>query len=94
MQTEEIKRLTELSLSEEIAHAQSIITEGLERFQHDELYIAWTGGKDSTTMLWLYREACNALGKPLPKTMFIDEGSVFEEIWELVEVGTPIEILP
>jgi len=85
MQPDEIKRLTELSLAEKIEHAKSIITEALDRFSPDALYVAWTGGKDSTTMLWLYREACNALGKPLPKTMFIDEGSVFEEIWELVE---------
>ena len=85
MEFDEIKRLTELSLTEKIEHAKSIITEGLERFSHDELYVAWTGGKDSTTMLWLYREACNAAGKPLSRTMFIDEGSVFEEIWELVE---------
>ena len=85
MEPDEIKRLTELNLTEKIEHAKSIIAEGLERFSQDALYVAWTGGKDSTTMLWLYREACNALGKPLPKTMFIDEGSVFEEIWELVE---------
>ena len=44
-------------------HAKSIIAEGLERFSQDALYVAWTGGKDSTTMLWLYREACKALGK-------------------------------
>jgi len=85
MEIDEIKRLTELSLDEKIEHAKSIIATALERFSPQALYVAWTGGKDSTTMLWLYRETCNALGKPLPKTMFIDEGSVFEEIWALVE---------
>jgi len=24
--------------------------------------VAWTGGKDSTTMVWLFREACKELG--------------------------------
>ena len=66
MEPDEIKRLTELSLTEKIEHAKSVIAEGLERFSQDALYVAWTGGKDSTTMLWLYREACRALGKPLP----------------------------
>jgi phosphoadenosine phosphosulfate reductase len=45
--------------------------------------VAWTGGKDSTTMVWLFREACKELGVPMPKCMFIDEGYVFEEIWDI-----------
>jgi phosphoadenosine phosphosulfate reductase len=77
--------LMNLTLHEKTQQSREIIREALERFSEDELYLAWTGGKDSTTMLWLYRQVCKELGQPLPKAMFIDEGQVFEEILELVQ---------
>ena len=85
MEPEDIQRLTAFGLDKKIEHSKSIIAEALDRFSGDQLYVAWTGGKDSTTMLWLYREVCQQLGKSMPKAMFIDEGSVFEEILELIE---------
>lgn len=78
-------RLMDLPLEEKIEHSKAVICEALERFSQDELYIAWTGGKDSTTMLWLYRQVCQEQHRPLPCAMFIDEGHVFEEILELVD---------
>jgi phosphoadenosine phosphosulfate reductase len=74
-----------LTLTEKIEQSKNIIREALTRFSHDDLYVAWTGGKDSTTMLWLYHQVCKELGQPLPRAMFIDEGHVFEEILELVD---------
>jgi len=71
-------------LNEKIARSKKIITEALDRFGND-MVLAWTGGKDSTTMLWLYRETCNELGKPLPRCIFINEGDVFDEIIEIVD---------
>jgi phosphoadenosine phosphosulfate reductase len=85
MEPKEIQRLTALSLGAKIEQSVAIITQALDQFSGDEIYVAWTGGKDSTTMLWLYRGACKALGRSMPKAMFIDEGSVFEEILELVD---------
>ncbi|MDQ7837640.1 MAG: phosphoadenosine phosphosulfate reductase family protein [Thermodesulfobacteriota bacterium] len=76
--------LMALPLDEKIAYAKGIIREALEKFGTDKLLIAWTGGKDSTTMLWLYREVCKELDIEKPRCMFIDEGHVFEEILELV----------
>ena len=35
-------------------------------------------------MLWLFKEVCFANDIPMPKAMFIDEGYVFDEIWDLV----------
>jgi len=35
-------------------------------------------------MTWLFREACKEISVPIPKIMFIDEGYVFEEIWDIV----------
>jgi phosphoadenosine phosphosulfate reductase len=73
------------SLDDKIERSKTIIKESLSRFLHDEFYVAWTGGKDSTTMLWLFLEACKECGSIMPGAMFIDEGSVFDEIWEFVE---------
>jgi phosphoadenosine phosphosulfate reductase len=74
-----------LALDEKIEQSKSIIQSALEEFSPDRIYIAWTGGKDSTSMLWLYREVCEELGIQMPKAMFIDEGYVFEEILDLVD---------
>lgn len=85
MDQKERERLTDLTPREKIEYSKKIIKEALSRFSRDKVYLAWTGGKDSTTMLWLYRETCKELGQPLPRAMFIDEGDVFEEILELVD---------
>lgn len=82
---EERMLLMDFPLKDKIVQAKKIIKESLERFSPHELLLAWTGGKDSTTMLWLYRQACKEINHPLPKAMFIDEGHVFEEILELVD---------
>lgn len=78
-------RLMRLSLQEKIEKSKEIIREAFERFSRENLFVAWTGGKDSTVMLWLYRQVCKEFGRPLPRAMFIDEGYVFEEILELVD---------
>lgn len=75
-----------LNLEQKIEQSKNIIKQALSKFDHNEFYVAWTGGKDSTTMLWLYREVCRELAEPLPKAMFIDEGYVFEEIFDLVNL--------
>ena len=84
MKNDERERLMQLSLSEKIEHSKEIIKQALAKFSRDELYLAWTGGKDSTTMLWLYREACKESGESMPRAIFIDEGHVFDEIFDLV----------
>lgn len=81
---EQPEKIFNFTLHEKIEQSKKIITETLRKFSHDQLSIAWTGGKDSTTMLWLYREVCKELGEPMPIAMFIDEGCVFKEIIELV----------
>ncbi len=73
-----------MPLAEKIEYSKRIIKEALSKFGDDRLVVAWTGGKDSTTMLWLYREVCTELKVKKPSCMFIDEGDVFEEILEHV----------
>ena len=85
MEQQEMERLSALALPEKIAHSKTIIRQAYRRFSREKLYIAWTGGKDSTSVLWLFRETCREMGAPMPRAMFIDEGSVFDEILELVD---------
>ena len=86
MEKELRERLLNLNLEQKIEQSKKIIEDALAKFSITQLCLAWTGGKDSTVMLWLYREVCKKLGVPMPKAMFIDEGSVFEEIFELVNL--------
>ena len=79
------QELMNLPLEEKIEKSKEVITQALQQFPHETLFVAWTGGKDSTTMLWLYCQTCKELGYPLPQAMFIDEGHVFEEILDLVD---------
>ncbi|MCK4729497.1 MAG: phosphoadenosine phosphosulfate reductase family protein, partial [Desulfobacterales bacterium] len=85
MNKQDREQVINLTLEKKIEQSKKLIKDALTRFSGNEVYMAWTGGKDSTTMLWLYRETCKELGRPLPTAMFIDEGHVFEEILELVD---------
>lgn len=76
--------LVTMLLYEKIEYSKKIIKEALERFDNGRLAIAWTGGKDSTTMLWLYKKVCREPNIKMPRCMFIDEGDVSEEILEHV----------
>lgn len=80
---DEREALMELSMEEKIEYSKKVIKEAIEEFGVDKIAVAWTGGKDSTTMVWLFREACKELGVKMPRCMFIDEGYVFEEIWDI-----------
>jgi len=83
MTHDEMEKLMSMSLEEKIDHSKKIIKEAVKKFGAENLAVAWTGGKDSTTMVWLFKEACKELGVKMPKCMFIDEGYVFEEIWDI-----------
>ena len=83
---EEMERLMASSIEGKIAQSKKVIKEAIEKFDTDKMAIAWTGGKDSTTLTWLFKETCKKLGVQMPKCMFIDEGDVFEDIWDLVNM--------
>ncbi len=85
MKMDEKAVINSAGLEEKIKLSTEIIKEGFERFGDENIAVAWTGGKDSTTLLWLFRNVCNELSIPMPKCMFIDEGDVFDEIIEIVE---------
>ncbi len=67
-------------LARKVADARKVIREAFEKYDHDDLAVAWTGGKDSTVLLWILREVCREDGRPIPRCFCIDEGDMFEEI--------------
>lgn len=69
-----------INLEDKIELSKYIIKQAFERFPVKHLAIAWTGGKDSTLLLWLIKETTRELNKPFPTVLFINEGDVFEEI--------------
>lgn len=73
------------SVDEKVAKSKRVIAEAYRRFPNDKLALAWTGGKDSTILLWMARELAKEKGLPLPHIMFINEGYVFEEVWEFAD---------
>ncbi|MGQ9570195.1 MAG: phosphoadenosine phosphosulfate reductase family protein [Thermodesulfovibrionales bacterium] len=81
---DEKENLLRLNIDEKIEKSKSIIREAVERFGIDRIAIAITGGKDSTTNLWLFKNTCDELSLRLPVCMFIDEGDVFDEIKEFI----------
>ncbi len=76
--------LMKLPIDQKIQKAKSIIREAIELYGLNNLAIAITGGKDSTTNLWLFKQVCDEYGYKLPLCMFIDEGDVFDEIRDFV----------
>ncbi|MBC8412577.1 MAG: phosphoadenosine phosphosulfate reductase family protein [Nitrospira sp.] len=83
MEIETMEELMAMSLDEKSEQTKNVIREAIDKYGVEKIAIAWTGGKDSTTMLWHFREVCKELGVAMPRCMFIDEGYVFEEIWDM-----------
>jgi phosphoadenosine phosphosulfate reductase len=71
------------TMDEKITHSKKVISRALEKYSKP--VIAYTGGKDSTLMLWLIREVCREKGMAVPPLMFINEGDVFREIYDFVK---------
>jgi phosphoadenosine phosphosulfate reductase len=81
---DEKEGLLKLHIDEKVKKSQSVIREAVKRFGIEAIAVAITGGKDSTTNLWLFKHVCDDMGVKLPVCMFIDEGDVFDEIKEFV----------
>lgn len=79
------KKLMALPIEDKIEKSMKIIREAYKKFPNDKIALGWTGGKDSTLILWLTRQVCQKNNFPLPKMMFINEGHVFEEVMAFVK---------
>jgi phosphoadenosine phosphosulfate reductase len=75
------KKLTELSLGEKEEHSREVIRETLRRFG-DDVGVAFSGGKDSTTLLHLIQSVFE--GKMPWKVFTLDTGFEFQKIKEFI----------
>jgi phosphoadenosine phosphosulfate reductase len=73
-----------LSLKEKIIKSKNLLKEALERYD-GHIVVAFTGGKDSTLLLWLVKQVCEEDGIKIPPSMFIDEGDLFEEVHSFID---------
>lgn len=76
-------RLYELPLEQKIAIAQDVVRASFEQYG-DAWACCWTGGKDSTMLLWIVKQVCEEMRRPLPTTVCIDDGDTFPEIFEII----------
>lgn len=67
-----------------VEQSKDVIREAFRRFDPAATGITWTGGKDSTTNLWLIRQVCLEDNIDLPIVMTIDEGDAFPEITDFL----------
>lgn len=72
-------------LMKKLEDSKKVIREAFEKHPMEDLSIAWTGGKDSTLLLWIIRQICREDHLQLPKCFCIDEGDMFPEICEFLE---------
>lgn len=72
-------------LTQKVADSKKVIREAYQKYNADKMVLAWTGGKDSTLLLWLIRDVCNEDGRALPKCFCIDEGDMFSEVREFIQ---------
>ncbi|MBC8514601.1 phosphoadenosine phosphosulfate reductase family protein [bacterium] len=82
------EELVALNLEGKIAHMRQVMEDALRTFGSDRVILAWTGGKDSTLLLWVLKELCETENLPMPRSLFINEGHVFDEIMDFVKDWT------
>ena len=71
-------RLNQWTLEQKEAESRKIIKEAIEKYGKDKIGVAWSGGKDSTTVLHLIKQE---FGKVPIKVVFIDTSMKFPEIY-------------
>ena len=76
--------LTDL-LAKKTEDTRKVMREAFGKYDPKELAVAWTGGKDSTLLLWHLRGVCAEDDVPVPRCFCIDEGDMFPEIKTILD---------
>ena len=71
-------------LEGKIAKSKEVFGQAYERFCVDDMRLIWSGGKDSTLVLWICRQFCQEKKVAMPRCFTIDEGDAFAEIDEIL----------
>ncbi|MDP6040014.1 MAG: phosphoadenosine phosphosulfate reductase family protein [Candidatus Latescibacteria bacterium] len=75
-------------LNKKVDDSKKIIREAFEKYPLDKLAVSWTGGKESTLVLYIMRQICAEDGIALPRCFSIDEGDMFPEIKYMFDAYT------
>jgi len=82
----ELKQMQSLSLRAKVEMTQQRIKDWVEYFGEDNVYVSFSGGKDSTILLHIVRELY-----PDMKAVFVDTGLEFPEIRDFVKTVDNVE---
>lgn len=72
-------------LSEKIEKAKQQYEKAFSLFRPEETRLIWSGGKDSTLMVWTCLQYCREQGAEMPPVFTIDEFDTFDEIDEFLK---------
>lgn len=78
------EKLMSMDLNEKISEAEKVIYDAIEKYGIEKTAVAWTGGKDSTLLLWIVKKVCEENDWKIPKCIFINEGYIFDEVLDFV----------
>lgn len=83
-----LKMRQAMPLQDKIRYTQKRISEWVDYFGEEGVYISFSGGKDSTVLLHLVRELY-----PNVKAMFVDTGLEYPEIRQFVKTFDNVDII-
>lgn len=75
-------------LEDKVAKSKEVFKDAFKRFDPADTRLIWSGGKDSTLVLWICLQYCKENKKPMPTCFTIDEGDAFEEIDNILKTYT------
>lgn len=64
--------------------SKNIVREAYRQFKPEDMRLVWSGHKDSTLTLWIWKETCKEYGFVMPKAVTLDEGDPFIEVEEFL----------
>lgn len=88
MNKNELVMLQSLPLDIKVAKSKLRIQEWIDYYGKENVYISFSGGKDSTVLLHLVREVCEDI-----PALFVDTGLEFPELKEFVKSFSNVEII-
>lgn len=77
-----------LTLDEKIAGTESLMQTLVENVDPDGVRVAWTGGKDSTVVLFIWKAVLDNVGKGPVHAINLDTGCKFTEVMAFRDVLT------
>lgn len=85
---QQLKMRQAMALEDKIRYTKRRITEWVEYFGEDGVYISFSGGKDSTVLLHIARELY-----PNLKAMYVDTGLEYPEVKQFVKTIDNVDII-